>query len=170
RQGDLYGDFLVARYRTDGTLDPTFGGGDGFTAIDFDARHDVARSVRLVGDEIIVGGYSAAQITPGTTTSNPRESGLDFEVARLNSDGSPDTAFDGDGHRLIDFGAADAAANDMAVLPTGQVYLVGTSAAAPYALAALKSDGSLDPAFDGDGLLLTQFDRDIRVATSVEAD
>jgi hypothetical protein len=45
--------------------------------------------------KIVIGGILA----PGQGT------GYDFAVARLNSDGTPDTTFDGDGKTTIDFGS-----------------------------------------------------------------
>ena len=57
RPGDLYGDMLVARYNPDGTLDTTFGGGDGWVAIDFEGRADAAiEMVQAPGGKIVVAG------------------------------------------------------------------------------------------------------------------
>src|SRR5687767_11689677 len=103
--GDLYGDFVVARYNRDGSRDSTFGGGDGWAVVDFEGRYDVAQDVKLAPDgRIVVAGYSAQSVTrvPG---SGVRTSGQHFALARLNADGSPDMTFDGDGRRRVEFGS-----------------------------------------------------------------
>jgi uncharacterized delta-60 repeat protein len=156
RRDDPYVDFLVARYNANGSLDTTFGGGKGYATVDFDDRHDVAYDVALApGNKIIVSGYSATTVLPSTLSGGTRESGRDFAVARLNSNGSLDASFDGDGKRLIDVGSEDVA-NDLVVRPDGGLYLVGDKGTpgSETAIVALRADGSLDAAFDGDGLLV----------------
>src|SRR5262245_10551521 len=91
-------DFAVARYNLDGTLDASFGG-KGWIAVDFGSSRDVAVAVAVQPDgRIVVAGYSNVNaIDPS------QESGYDFAVLRLNSNGSLDTTFDGDGKQIIDF-------------------------------------------------------------------
>src|SRR4051794_25656526 len=50
----------VVRYATDGSLDASFGGGDGKASIDFTPREDFAYAVRIQADgKIVVAGPAA---------------------------------------------------------------------------------------------------------------
>src|SRR5687768_5391636 len=52
-------DFLVVRFNADGSLDTTFGGGDGFVVTDFSGTRDSATGVEILGDgSILVVGAS----------------------------------------------------------------------------------------------------------------
>lgn len=80
-------DWVVARLNTDGTLDNTFSA-DGTTLIEFtNGLTDYGNDVAIQSDgRILVMGSGA--IPPN---------GYDLAFARLNTDGSLDTTFDGDG-------------------------------------------------------------------------
>src|SRR5262245_63400360 len=56
--------FAIVRYETDGSLDASFGGGDGKVPIDFTPRDDFAYAVRIQVDGKIVvagaAGYTSA--------------------------------------------------------------------------------------------------------------
>lgn len=83
----------------------------------------------------------------------------DFAVARYNFDGSLDSTFDVDGKVTTDFGASEAAcaisigAKGVIVVAGGR----GVGSASDFALARYSSDGSLDPSFDSDGRVVTDF-------------
>ena len=84
--GTRSGDFLVARYLPDGSLDTSFDS-DGWAAFDFGGT-DVAKALRLQADgKIIVAGRT----TP-TTPYNDFNT-IDYAILRLNTDGSPDETF-----------------------------------------------------------------------------
>ncbi|MGD9589666.1 MAG: carboxypeptidase regulatory-like domain-containing protein [Pyrinomonadaceae bacterium] len=55
--GTTNSDFALARYNPDGSLDSTFGGGDGITTVDFDNSSDSARDLALdsQGRAVVVG-------------------------------------------------------------------------------------------------------------------
>ena len=133
------GDFALARYNRDGSLDPSFDG-DGKVTTDF-GGFDVANAVANYPDGRI--------LAAGETTAG------DFVLARYNRDGSLDPSFDGDGKVTTDFGGFDVA-NGVAVYPDGRVVAAGRSSG-DFALARYNRDGSLDPSFDGDGRLTTDF-------------
>jgi uncharacterized delta-60 repeat protein len=80
------GDFGIARVRTDGTLDPAFGGGDGVTTVDFGGDDDA--------DQLLVQG-SGEIFALGTTTAG----GNQLAVAAVAPDGSLITSF-GEGGKL----------------------------------------------------------------------
>ncbi|MCP4093804.1 MAG: hypothetical protein GY747_10185, partial [Planctomycetes bacterium] len=76
-------DFMLARYDTDGSLDTSFGGGDGFTTTAIGSGGDIAWSLALQADgKIVLAGQSS------------NGSNDDFAYARYNSDGTLDTTFD----------------------------------------------------------------------------
>ncbi|HXF00296.1 MAG TPA: hypothetical protein VN458_08105 [Solirubrobacterales bacterium] len=142
----VYGDFLVARYNLDGTLDPSFSG-DGSVQTDFNGA-DGATDVALQGNKIVVVGFSA-------------DSTGGFALARYNPDGSLDPTFSGDGKQTTVFGAfAEGGAVGVAV-QGGKIVVVGTtdpsSGAGDFALARYNLNGSLDTSFSGDGKKTTDF-------------
>ncbi len=77
--------------------------------------------------------------------------GGNFLVARYNSDGSPDTTFDGDGRVCIVVGAGAAdRGEEVVVLPDGRL-LVGGTSAGNFALVRLDGNGGLDSSFGAGG-------------------
>jgi uncharacterized delta-60 repeat protein/uncharacterized repeat protein (TIGR01451 family) len=153
------GDFALARYKADGSLDTSFDA-DGKVTTDFDAgSSDLAYAVALQGDGKIVAAGVA--VISGTN---------DFALARYNTDGSLDTSFDGDGLTTTDFGAGLDQASGLAIQTDGKIVAVGRadiSGAFDFPLARYNADGSLDTTFDGDGKVTTDFAGDIDLAYGV---
>ena len=140
------GDFALARYNPNGSLDTSFSG-DGKQTTDFGAD-DEANGVALQGDGkiVAVGGGGA---------------GGDFALARYNPNGSLDTSFSGDGRQTTDFGGDDDQAAGVA-LQSGKIVAVGfvgcTCPRRPdFVLARYNPNGSLDTSFSGDGKQTTNF-------------
>ena len=86
----------------------------------------------------------------------------DFALARYTRDGQLDTSFDGDGKVVTDFTAGwSELAYDVAFDPAGQIVAVGwaapdgVSGPGTVDIARYRTDGSLDPTFDGDGKLVS---------------
>ena len=141
--------FVVARFNSDGTIDPTFNGG--FFSIPFGATSASGVSVDIQPDgKIVVGGH--------TSSVNVR----DFAIARLNSNGLLDTTFSDDGKTTVDFpnpvggGALPSYLNVIKIAPDGKIVIAGSSqgfgtASFHRIIARLNSDGSLDSTFSGDG-------------------
>jgi uncharacterized delta-60 repeat protein len=132
------GDIAVLRLNPDGSPDAGFDG-DGQATIDLGGR-DVAGDVLLQPDGKLV-------LTVDTTAA------ADFMVVRLNTDGSPDGGFDGDGTAAIDFGGTDIATS-AALQADGRIVVAGASSAGgdfDFAAARLNEDGSPDESFDEDG-------------------
>jgi uncharacterized delta-60 repeat protein len=152
-RGTAVGDFALARYNRDGSLDTSFDG-DGKVTTDFGSPFDVALGVAIQPDGRIVAAGTAA--------------GDDFALARYNRDGTLDTSFDGDGKVTTDFGAMDAALGAPAIQPDGKIVAAGyTTAGGDFALARYNRDGSLDTSFDGDGKVTTDFGSPFDVAAGV---
>jgi uncharacterized delta-60 repeat protein len=147
--GDTQGDFALARYNMDGSLDTSFGD-EGHVTTDFDDySRDRAYSVALQADgKIVVVGESI------------RSGYRRFALARYNADGSLDTGFGESGLVLTDFGpAVHSSARAVAVQNDGKIVIVGYSGLGTkrFALARYNVDGSLDSGFGEGGLVITPF-------------
>lgn len=106
--------FAVARYRSDGTLDPEFGSG-GFATTDFASGNDYAYALTLTDDGMLVASGGASD---GTASS--------FALARYRSDGRIDDAFGTLGKARIGF-PGDASAYAAAPGPDGTLLLAGAA-------------------------------------------
>ncbi len=142
------GDFALARYNSDGSLDMGFGTG-GKVVTDF-GGDDGGRSAAVQKDGKIVAAVG-------------RSSGLQgllFSIVRYNSDGSLDSVFGSGGKVTTDFGGLDYSGS--IVLQTGgKIVVAGTTSnpvpASYFALARYNSDGSLDTGFGVGGKATTRF-------------
>jgi uncharacterized delta-60 repeat protein len=86
--GDASGDFLLARFNSNGTLDTSFNGGAGYRKTNFTGYPDSATCLTiLTGGKIVVGGIASNYPSSGTPT------GADFGLARYNANGTLDTTF-----------------------------------------------------------------------------
>ena len=151
----IYGpicDFVVVRYAPNGSLDTSFDG-DGIKIIDMGGAYDTANDLAIQPDgKIVIVGASGTSYTARNYA---------FAVVRLNSDGSFDTSFDGDGKVITSLGSfSDFGAAAVALQPDGKIIAAGqsgsgNSASADFALVRYNSDGSLDASFDGDGKVFT---------------
>jgi uncharacterized delta-60 repeat protein len=153
-------DFILARYNPNGSLDTTFDG-DGAVSTDFSGGGDYASVILLQGDgKIILAGISAGSIIGST---------YDFALARYNSDGSLDTSFDGDGKVVNDLSGDSDHLQSAALQADGKIVVGGSSdgLALDFVLARYNANGSLDPTFDGDGLLSTDIDGDADACTAL---
>ena len=146
--------------RTVPALDPTFGV-DGTQLIDFGSPYspgDVGQDVVIQPDGKIVAAGQTLQSLQGYGT------GLDFAVARLNTDGSLDTSFNGTGKQTIDFGAPlGEYGQSVALQPDGKILVAGYadfgSQGGGYecVVARLNTDGSLDQTFGIGGVETVDF-------------
>lgn len=149
---------VLSDARAVGQLDPEFAGGAGFTTFELstgEQPNDYAFSVLVdSSDRILLTGYRSTGLSGAVQR--------DAVVMRLLDDGSPDPAFGTNGVRIIDFNLGGALEAGLAVFETGDGgYLVcggaqdadgGPIGYARFAIARLLTDGSLDTAFDGDGM------------------
>ena len=157
--GDSGGDFALARYNPDGSLDLSFAG-DGMQTTDFGRDLEGASDVALQPDgRIVLVGRGGP--------------GEDFALARYNPDGSPDLSFAGDGMQTTDFGDVDTASG-LVLQGDGKVVVAGTTGApgsTDFALARYNADGSLDLSFAGDGMQTADFSAtDRAAAVALQAD
>lgn len=153
-------DFAVARLDLDGTLDTGFDA-DGLQTIDFGGVSDFDPSLAVdSANRILVAGSS---FIPGNNR--------DFSVARLNSDGSIDTSFDGNGKKTITITTGNDNALGVAIAAGDAVVLAGSTGSfgsRDFVVARLTSAGALDTAFNGSGFRVFGFGSGDDVASDVE--
>jgi uncharacterized delta-60 repeat protein len=140
------GQFALARYDSDGTLDPSFGG-DGKVTTNFSSSADFAFGVTIQTDGKIV------------ATGRAGGSGGRIAVARYDPDGSLDTSFSGDGKATTNLTAGDDRADSAAIQGDGAIVVAGTAGYfgnnARVALVRYAANGALDPTLGGDGTITT---------------
>ena len=135
-------DVIVARFLSpQGTSDTGFGAGNGAAQINF-GGDDAANAMVLQPDGKV--------LVTGTTDVG---GSVDFAVARLNSDGSPDNTFGDAGRTVIDLGGRDTS-NAIALQPDGKIILAGNrsvGSATDAAVVRLQPNGLPDSTFGSDG-------------------
>ena len=141
-----YGGFVVARFNTDGSLDKSFSN-DGIAT--FDPSDAGLPSVYTSGsaESIIVQPNGRILVTGHMTvwTGGGNYLTEDFFLVRLNSDGSLDTSFSGDGVVITNLGANDEAYS-ASLQADGKILVAGKSNG-DFVLARYNADGSLDNTF-----------------------
>lgn len=152
---------ILARMNSNGTLDASFGAGngdgtpDGIVSIDLGGyRNDIASALAIQSDgKIVVAGL--------TTISESKN----IVLARVNANGALDITFgagveDGTPYGVvsISLGDGDDVANALAIQTNGKIVVAGTTKASDgttnAAVARLNADGTLDSTFGagtGDG-------------------
>jgi uncharacterized delta-60 repeat protein len=142
-------DFVVIRYKSNGTLDSSFAG-NGKAAVDFGVNA-TPYGIALQNDgKIVVAG--------GKGNSNPD---LDFAIARLTSNGLLDNTFgsNGTGKVTTDFGGADGA-RAIALQQDGKIVVAGSTFKFDddyswFVTARYNSNGMLDNTFGTGGKIKT---------------
>jgi uncharacterized delta-60 repeat protein len=139
--------FAVTRYNADGSVDTSFGGGDGWASIDVGGGFQQVFAMAVQADgKIMLTGQAGFPANIG--------------LARLNADGSVDTGFGGGaGYVITSIGAGNEHGVAVQVLGSGKI-VVGATTTTPgtrdYALLQYNSDGTLDTGFGGgDGIVTT---------------
>jgi uncharacterized delta-60 repeat protein len=130
-------DFALVRYNSNGSLDGSFDG-EGNVKTDFFGGDDQAYALMILADGRLV-------TAGGATVSG----GVDFALARYNTDGSFDTSFDGDGKATTDFAGSSDQAYALSIQIDGKIVTAGralVSGTFDVALARHKADGSLEDA------------------------
>ncbi|AVH73051.1 NHL repeat-containing protein [Nostoc sp. 'Lobaria pulmonaria (5183) cyanobiont'] len=150
--GETYnsnGDFAVARYNPNGSLDSSFGN-SGKAIADFANQTDRAYSVAIQSDgKILIGGI--------TYNGNQVDAGL----VRYNSNGSLDTSFGNGGKVVTNFEGKNEWIQSITVQSDGKIIVGGYlnpndgSLNNDFALIRYNSDGSLDTSFGNGGKVIT---------------
>ena len=146
------GKFALARYNSDGTLDPSFGG-HGKVMTGFSAGGSGASAVAIQADGRIVVVGTAGQ---GWDTK--------FALARYNIDGTLDATFGRGGKVMTGFTSGSDSARGMAIQADGKIVVVGEDGSGhlvrsdtKFALARYNGDGTLDASFGVNGKVRTDF-------------
>lgn len=156
-------DFALARYNTDGTLDPSFGAG-GILTTDIGGGFNDASAVAIQPDgKIILAG--AAMV--GSTS--------DIALVRYDTDGTLDNSFNGNGIVTTDLGLTTDNARSIAIQTDGKILVTGYTVDNITVLIAVlryNMDGTLDRSFDTDGVVTTGFGtgEDFGSAVAIQAD
>lgn len=138
----------ILRLNANGTYDTTFNS-TGLKALIINSNTFSSKSIISQSNgKILICGY----ISNGTNN--------DFVVIRLNSDGSYDTTFNGDGKALYAVGNGNDECFGMAVQTDGKIVLAGqTNNGTNYDFATIRinEDGTLDSSFGASGKVIVQF-------------
>ena len=148
--------FALARYRSDGSPDTSFGNGGALTT-SFGGNFAAASAVMVQPDGKIV--------VAGTVDFNPDVpgSGLDFALARYNPGGTLDGSFGTGGKVVFDFFGSFDQANGAVLQPDGKIIVVGSASYDSvnrdigFALVRFNTDGSTDFSFGTGGKQITDF-------------
>jgi uncharacterized delta-60 repeat protein len=105
-------DFAIARFNTNGTIDPSFGTG-GYVIT------SVGTSMNEISDIAI---QTDGKIVVAGTSSNVWN---DFAVVRYNSDGTLDNSFGSGGIVITDIGGSSDVANAIVIQPDGKIIVAG---------------------------------------------
>ncbi len=129
----------------DGSLDSSFSN-DGLVLTPIGTFDDESRAIALQADgKIVVAGHSYQQ------------DNYDIAVVRFLEDGSIDSSFNSVGFTLIGIGMNQDRSKTIAIQNDGKIVVAGYSTdlnGDQMVVARLLSDGTLDPDFDGDGIVI----------------
>jgi uncharacterized delta-60 repeat protein len=148
-------EFALARYKSDGGLDPNFGT-NGKTQTPISGNVDGIKAIAIQADgKIVAAGISNCL---GTGEGPTECTAADTIVARYRSDGTLDSSFSGDGKARVELGGGDAA-QAVAIQSDGGIVVAGNAIgdSSDFMAARFKPDGSLDTSFSGDGKVTTAF-------------
>jgi uncharacterized delta-60 repeat protein len=152
--GDEF-EYALARYNSDGTLDPAFGTGGLVTTHFMQGQRALALAVQTDG-KLVVAGIAA------------NGSEQVFSVVRYNADGTLDPTFGTGGVVTTDFPESIVLPSDVVIQNDGRIVVAGSvlvdsSGTFPdfdLALIRYQPDGRLDQSFGRKGKVTTDFSRD----------
>jgi uncharacterized delta-60 repeat protein len=149
-------DYLIIRFNRNGTIDNSFNGA-GHTIISNADWNDYPGAITIQKDGKIILVGSSEQLIDNSYKSR-------FAVIRLNSDGSLDHSFNGNGKVFTSFGNTSAHAHSIALQVDGRIVVGGDSDKGfggpnlDFAIARYLPNGVLDSTFSGDGKVITTID------------
>jgi uncharacterized delta-60 repeat protein len=132
-------DFALARYRTDGSLDPSFGTGGKVTTSIGEFNRAWAVAVQHDG-RIVAAGYASGR----------------FALVRYRTDGSLDPSFGTAGVVTTDVPGGAEEIFGLTIQRDGRIVVAGYASGA-FALARYDRNGALDPSFGTGGIVTTDF-------------
>jgi uncharacterized delta-60 repeat protein len=138
--GGTVAEFVVARLNSDGTPDPTFGGGTGTAFVSFTGGSADGYAVAL--------DSSGRIVIDGSVKSSSNL--YDIGVARLNTDGSLDSTFGSGGETVYPEGSRYDTEGALAIGPAGTIDLVADTYTNPVVV-RLTAAGQGDSTFGSGG-------------------
>jgi uncharacterized delta-60 repeat protein len=140
----------VERHLSNGALDTSWDGDGVATMNIFINSSESATGVAVQTDgKVVVGSIGSFKL------QNSNETDLDGGLFRLNTDGSPDLSFDGDGKMLFTNPQADFSSGLVAIQADGKILLAGTrhltAFVSEFAVYRVLSNGSPDTGFGSGG-------------------
>jgi len=143
--------FALTRYKTDGSLDASFGTGGRVVTWGFGVEGG-PRALAIQSDgKIVAAGYKVVNSS-------------DFLTARYNPNGTLDSSFGSGGLVTTSFGGIRDEAKDVAIQSDGKIVVAGQNRTFPtipftfnFALARYNTDGTLDTSFGSGGKVVTPF-------------
>jgi uncharacterized delta-60 repeat protein len=145
--------FLV-RLNANGTLDTTFSSDGKMTMVfvqDFYSSELTDVAIVPNSNQIVVAGTIFYD-----NVDYPCVEGTDIIFARVNSNGTYDNTFDGNGRKMLDLRCRDILTS-MAVHPTNEKIAFTTEGVGDFEVGMLNMDSSFDTSFGGDGMVQTDF-------------
>lgn len=146
RVSESQSELLVARFAPGGALDPGFGLGGEATAV-------LGTRARPAG--VLLGGSGRISVATPQCCGGQPLFGEGFSVARLLSDGRPDSGWDGDGALLFQTPGNQATVEAAALTPRDGLVVVfeseGSTSSTVGNVVKFRSDGSLDRSFGNSG-------------------
>lgn len=144
--------FVVLRQLSDGGLDPNFGDA-GVVLSTYAGRDALAFGIAVLPTgKIVIAGYSENRANP--------DGSQDYEVAQINSDGTPDTSFGSNGRATVDMRSTSDTPGVLTIANNN--ILVGGASIDPndtgrsdISVARLTPSGTLDPAFGTAGRFIS---------------
>jgi len=162
--GEYYKDFnyyyTLARYLSDGTLDPSFGSaGITTTAVGSGGNAELHALALQADGKIVVAGYAYNGVD------------FDFTLVRYNTNGTLDSTFGSSGIVTTDSGNGNDYPYAIAIQTDGKIIAAGSSNY-DFALARYFSDGTLDPSFGTGGIATTAIGNgfDYALALGIQTD
>jgi uncharacterized delta-60 repeat protein len=156
--------FAIARYETDGALDPSFSD-DGMVMTNFTSQYDKLTDVAIQPDGKLVAGGTAAYWMVETDVLESRAA-----LARYNLDGTLDSTFGRDGKVTTSFHSRRCPGSnesyDLEIQPDGKIVQGGSAACAASAgdpphprwvLSRYRPNGTRDRTFGRNGRVVTIF-------------
>jgi uncharacterized delta-60 repeat protein len=144
-KGYFTGDFALARFNADGSLDNSFGS-EGRVLLDVGGNDRIFGVALQADDKIVAAGMSGDAVA----------------FARYDPDGRLDPSFSGDGTLTLALGKGSRVFG-VAIQPDGRIIAAGVSERR-FLLVRLQPDGTLDASFSGDGVVTTKLGRSASAA------
>ncbi len=144
-------DFCMIRINSNGTLDTSFGSGNGYVIKSISSNNnDMAASITIDSNgNILLGGYCA------------NSGSFVFCIARFLPNGLIDTSFgSGYGYVLLNISSIEDRGQSIKIQPDGKILLggyCGSSTNYDFCIARFNPDGTLDNTFGSGGYILKDF-------------